>query len=114
MRSLIAQQLFINPSGSAPFDLQGPLNKPGKPEFTNIASIFNNVRPLFFAIVGILLFVYFCWGGFDFLTSMGDAKKADSGKNKITHAIIGFIIIFVAYWVLQITDAFFGFGVYSQ
>jgi hypothetical protein len=78
------------------------------------ASIFNNARPLFFAIVGILLFVYFCWGGFDFLTSMGDAKKAESGKSKITHAIIGFVIIFAAYWILQITDAIFGFGVYSK
>ena len=40
-------------------------------------------------------------GGFDYLTSLGDPKKAETGKTKITRAITGFIIIFAAYWITQ-------------
>lgn len=93
----LAQQLKI---GNMTID--GPLNKPGKPQFTDLASIVNNAVPLLFSIAGIILLVYILWGGFDFLTSMGDPKKAESGKNKITTAIIGFIIIFVSFWIVQI------------
>lgn len=94
----LAQQLKI---GNMTVD--GPLNKPGAPQqFNSLADIVNNAVPLLFAIAGIILLVYILWGGFDFLTSMGDPKKAESGKNKITTAIIGFIIIFVSFWIVQI------------
>src|SRR3989338_7176207 len=86
--------------------IKGPL--PGG-KFTNLASVVNAAVPLLFAFVGIALFIYLVWGGFDFMMSMGDAKKAESGKGKITNAIIGFILIFVAFWIVQIADAFFGF-----
>lgn len=95
-------------------EIQGPLPTipGGGYKFTNLASIVNNAVPLLFAFSGIALFIYLVWGGFDFLTSMGDAKKAEQGKNKITHAVVGFIIIFISFWVVQIVDAFLGFDIF--
>lgn len=94
----LAQQLKI---GNTTID--GPLNKkPGGPQFTDLASIVNNAIPMLFGIAGIFLLAYILWGGFDFLTSMGDPKKAEAGKNKITAAIIGFLIIFVSFWIVQL------------
>jgi hypothetical protein len=82
-------------------------------KFTNLASIVSAALPLIYAIAGLLLFAYLVWGGFNYLTSMGDPKKAESGKGKITNAIIGFVIIFVAYWLVQIVDYIFRLGIYS-
>lgn len=97
----LAQQLKI---GNMTID--GPLNKPGaSQQFNSLADIVNNAIPMLFGIAGIILLVYILWGGFDFLTSMGDPKKAESGKNKITTAIIGFVIIFVSFWIVQIIRA---------
>lgn len=79
--------------------------------FPNLASLVTNALPYIFGIAGIILFVYIVWGGFDFLTSMGDPKKAESGKNKITYAILGFVIIFVAYWIVQLIIYIFKLGV---
>lgn len=94
----LAQQVKI---GNMTVD--GPLNKdPSKPQFTDLASIVNNAIPMLFGIAGIILLAYILWGGFDFLTSMGDPKKAEAGKNKITAAIIGFLIIFVSFWIVQL------------
>ena len=63
--------------------------------FTNLASLVNRaLLPIIFPIAGILLLLYLIWGGFDYLTSMGDPKKAEAGKTKITQAIFGIFIFF--------------------
>ncbi|OGG03940.1 hypothetical protein A2W14_05740 [Candidatus Gottesmanbacteria bacterium RBG_16_37_8] len=85
--------------------ISGPL-PPGK--FTNLASLVNNAVPLILALAGIALLLYLIWGGFDFLTSMGDPKKTEMGKTKITQAIIGFFIIFTSYWIVQLVAYLFG------
>ena len=72
------------------------------PKFTNLASIVTNALPILFSIAGLILLAYLIWGGFDYLTSMGDPKKAEVGKTKITNAVIGFFLIFAAYWIVQI------------
>lgn len=81
--------------------------------FTNLASVVTNVLPILFSVAGIILLAYLVWGGFDYLTSMGDPKKAEGAKNKITNAILGFILIFSAYWITQIIDYVFKLKVYT-
>ncbi len=81
--------------------ITGPLD-PAK--FTNLASLVNNSLTFVFAIAGILLLLYLIWGGFDYLTSMGDPKKAEAANKKLTSAIIGIIIIFISYWVIQLAE----------
>ncbi|MBI4067416.1 hypothetical protein HY407_03460 [Candidatus Gottesmanbacteria bacterium] len=102
----IAQELEINGTPIA----KGPLPMD---KFNNLSSIINQAVPILFSIAGIALFIYLVWGGFDYLMSMGDPKKAEAGKNKITHAVVGFIIMFSSYWILQIVDALFGFNIYK-
>lgn len=46
--------------------------------------------------------------GFSFLTSAGDAKKLEKGKQQLTYAVVGFLVIFVAYWLVQIAGFVFG------
>ncbi len=53
-------------------------------------------------IAGLLLLVYLLYGGFQYLTSAGDPKKIESAQSKITQSIIGFLIIFGSFWVVQI------------
>ncbi len=102
----IAQNLQL-PGGQS---ITGPLPA-GK--FTNLASVVTNALPIIFSIAGIILLAYLVWGGFDMLTSMGDPKKAEGAKNKITNAVIGFIIIFAAYWITQVIDYIFKLKVYT-
>ncbi len=96
--------------GDSGESVTGPL--PAK--FTNLASVVSNAIPFIFPIAGVLLLLYLVWGGFDILTSMGDAKKVEAAKGKVTNAIIGFLIIFFAYWIVQILDNVFRLGVYNK
>lgn len=48
-------------------------------------------------LLGVLLFAYLLYGGFLWMTSGGDTKGADKAKATITNAIIGLMIIALAY-----------------
>lgn len=99
------------PSGTPTVEIPTP---PGfKTEFTTLSSIMTQVLPLLFSIAGLLLLLYLLWGGFNYLTSMGDPKKAAVGKQKITYAVLGFLIIFISFWLVQILDYVFKLGVYN-
>jgi hypothetical protein len=78
----------------------------GAPDFkfqsSKIGDLLSQLLPYLFTLAGILLLLYLLWGGFHFMISRGDPKGMQEAKAKITYALIGFVIIFVAYWLVQI------------
>jgi hypothetical protein len=48
------------------------------------------------------------FGGFLIISGGGDSKKTDEGKQALTNAIIGFVIIFTSYWLIQIIEIITG------
>lgn len=75
---------------------------------TNIGTIISKLLPYIFTIAGMLLLIYLIFGGFQLMLSRGDPKAAQSAKSHITNALIGFIIVFIAFWVVQIFGRIFG------
>ena len=73
-----------------------------------LGSIVSRAMPLIFIFAGVGLFLMLLSGGFTFLTSAGDSKKLEEGKQRLTNAIIGFLIIFVSYWAVQAAGIIFG------
>lgn len=71
--------------------------------FKNIGDIFNqqNLRYIF-AIAGIMLLVYLLFGGLQLMFAGGDPKKVQAAWGKITNAVIGFVIVFLSYWITQL------------
>ena len=77
-------------------------------EGLSLGKIISQLLPYLFAIAGLLLLLYLIWGGFSLMTSGGDPKHMDQAKGKITNAIIGFLLLFVSYWLVQILQVIFG------
>lgn len=73
-----------------------------------IGTVFTAILPWIFTIAGILLLLYLLYGGFHLMISGGDPKVVAEAKGKITNALVGFIIIFVAYWLVSIVGQIFG------
>lgn len=48
-------------------------------------------------IIGSLALAIFIYGGFTWMTAMGDAAAVTKGKNTLTWAAIGLIVIFTSY-----------------
>lgn len=64
--------------------------------------------PILMGLVGIILFLMLIAGGFTMLTSVGNPEGVKKGQSLITNALLGFVIIFVAYWIMQILQIMFG------
>jgi len=74
------------------------------------AVLLNRLIPYLFVIAGLILLVFLIIGGFELMTSAGDPKKTEGAKGKITSALIGFVIIFLAYWLAQALGIMLGFS----
>lgn len=66
-----------------------------------------------FPIAGIILFVVLLLGGFQMLSGAANSKSLEEGKQRITSAVIGFVILFAAYWIAQLLELIFGIRILS-
>lgn len=69
---------------------------------TNVGGIIDILLTYIFPAAGIAMLLYLIWGGFQIMLSGGNPKNIEDGKGKITNAIIGFVLVFAAYWIVQI------------
>ena len=67
-----------------------------------IGEIVNELIPYIYSFIGIVLMIYLILGGFQYMTSRGEPKATEAAKGKITNALIGFLIVFASYWMVQI------------
>ena len=75
---------------------------------STISEFIGRAFPFVFAFAGIGLLLMIISAGFELMTSAGDAKKMESGKSRLTFAIVGFLVIFTAYWAVQLLGIAFG------
>lgn len=73
-----------------------------------LGEIISDVLPFLFAAAGLLLLLFLLYGGLSLMLSRGDPKAVQSAKDKITGAVVGFVIVFVAYWLVQIIGTILG------
>ncbi len=102
----LAQNLTLPWVGTSA-SVNGPLE--GGAAGMGVGGLVSSAMKLVFLFGGIGLLLMLLLGGFTFLTSAGDAKSLEKGKQQITYAILGFFIIFSAYWMVQIFGFVFGF-----
>ena|SRR3989344_5944097 len=78
---------------------------PPKDVGTLISDIF---KTYIFYAAGIGLLIYLILGGFQLMLSRGDPKAIEGAKGKITNALIGFVIVIIAYFLVKLMAKIFG------
>lgn len=63
--------------------------------------------PYLFAIAGIILLFMIISSGFQMMTSKGDPKVMQTVQGKLTTSVIGIVIIFASFWIVQLILKFF-------
>lgn len=77
-------------------------------KFPTLGSVVSAVLPYVYVIAGLSMLLMIIAGGITLMTAGGDPAKSKEGYGKVSAGIIGFIIIFVAYFVAQIVQVVFG------
>lgn len=72
---------------------------------------FSNFVSVILAFAGIILFIMFIVGGFRYLVSGGDPKAVEAAKGTLTHAILGMIILVLAFLILVLIKQITGVNV---
>ena len=77
---------------------------PGEDLFDGDDSIFRTIVNILLFIIGAICVIMLIWGGIRYTTSGGNSASVTAAKNTIMYAIIGLIIAFLAFaivnWVL--------------
>ena len=83
-------------------------------EYTGVNTILNNVVPNIFVAAGIVIFFMILLGGYKIITSGNDTHNLDEGKKVITSAIMGLLVMFGAYWIIQIIQVLTGIPILNS
>lgn len=73
--------------------------------------VFGNVVRAALGFAGIALFILLIVGGFRYITSGGDPKATEGAQKTITSAIVGLILVLLAYLVLVLIKTITGVDV---
>lgn len=78
----------------------------GKGGFSTLADIASTLFPKILLLGSIVAFIIIIIAGFGVLSGAGsgDAQATEGRKQILTYAIIGLIIMFGAFWILQIIN----------
>lgn len=63
--------------------------------------VFKQITNVVLYIVGVIAVIMLIIGGIKYVTSGGDAKKVTDAKNTVLYAIIGLIIAFLAFAIVN-------------
>jgi len=70
-------------------------------DVNNLIELIINFGRGMFAIMGSFAFAFFVYGGFTIILSLGNSEKVNKGKQILTAAIIGIVVAFTAYMLID-------------
>jgi TRAP-type C4-dicarboxylate transport system permease small subunit len=62
-------------------------------------------------VAAIVFFFILVIGGIRWITSGGDKANTEAARNQITAALVGLVIVFAAWAIIQLLQTFFGINI---
>ena len=84
------------------------IKKPDTIQITDIGQLISALVGTVLIIAALLAFLYLILGGIKWITSGGDKAGMEEARNKITHAIVGLIIVGAAWSIMTLVQNFLG------
>jgi len=104
----------VEPLTAATLDTLNPLTIVGSTAKTQLSTpggIISRVLVFAFPLAGILLFVMLSWAGFEIVSGAANKKSQDAGRQRATAAIVGFLLLFASYWIIQLLEIVFNVAI---
>lgn len=84
------------------------IKQPDTIKITDIGKLISALVGTVLIIAALLAFLYLILGGIKWITSGGDKAGMEEARNKITHAIVGLIIVGAAWAIMSLVQNFLG------
>lgn len=78
-----------------------------------VGSIVSAIIILILVIAALIFFFMLVLGGIRYITSGGDKGQTEAARGQITAALIGLVIVFAAWAIINLVNLFFGVNILS-
>lgn len=99
---LAAEEINIKPGGD--FAALGDLT---------VGGIVSGFVRLILVVAALVFFFILVIGGIRWIVSGGDKAQTETARNQITAALVGLVIVFAAWAIVQLINVFFGVNIFS-
>lgn len=90
-------------AGAIPDIQPNNVNPIGGGAVTGVArNIVTSAVNILLFVTGAVAVIFVILGGFKYITSSGDPKKAEEARKTVINAMIGIIIVVAAYFIIQV------------
>lgn len=86
-------------------------SRQGVNPFTSLGNLLSNVLTIVFVIAAIIVLFMLIIGAFQWITSGGDKEGVGKARDRITHALIGFAILALAFLIIQVVGQVVGISI---
>lgn len=83
-------------------------------EYSGAGSLINNILPNIYIAGGVIIFFMILFGGFTIIANAGSPDKIKDGTKTITSAIMGLLVLFGSYWIIQIIQVVTGVSILNN
>lgn len=95
-----------------------PLKPPAGSQFEGLSNltagaIVSGLIRVFIVIAAVVFFFMLVIGGIRWILSSGDKAQTEAARNQITAALIGLVIVFAAWAIVQLIGVFFGIDIFN-
>lgn len=102
MLNLLAQTVNLKPGGQ--FAPLGDLT---------MSEIISGLIVLILIIASIVFFFILVVGGIRWIASGGDKAQTEAARSQITAALVGLVIVFAAWAIIEMINLFFGINLFE-
>ena len=83
------------------------------PDTFEITELIGWAIQMLLIVAGVIFFFMLVIGGVQWILSGGDKAKTESARGQITAALVGLVIVFAAWAIVTLVNAFFGINLFN-
>jgi len=87
------------------------IGQPQGMKITDVGQLISAVVGTLLILAALMAFLFLILGGLQWITSGGDKGAMETARNKITHAIVGLIIVGAAWAIMVLVQNFLGVSI---
>jgi len=82
-------------------------------ELSGVGQLVSLVLNFAFVAAGVILLFFIVVGGIGLISGAGqnNPEKAEKSKQTVTSALIGFLVVFAAYWIVKLIEQITGVSI---
>lgn len=108
LRSLLLFLFFLTPHSLLPTPIHADITNPAAPTFSTgdpgavLAIMIASIWKAMVVLGGLSFVIYFLWGALRWMTAESDKAKFESGREKITTALTGLVLIAASVAIIEL------------